>query len=103
MGRFEWASSDGIEPRQSIMRATSQEAATLLDILIDGLEKNEVFGGFRRRELPMPDEGAAARTFDARAEEAQRWKGPPERQQEGAMRRPVAWPDLELLRAASCG
>jgi hypothetical protein len=39
-----------------IMRPTSQEAATLLDILIDGLE---ILGGFHRRELPMPDEAAA--------------------------------------------
>ena len=44
-----------------MMRTTSQDAATLLDIPIDGFEKNEVFGGFHRRELPMPDEGAAAR------------------------------------------
>jgi hypothetical protein len=42
-------------------RTTSQDAATLLDILVDGFEKNEVFGGFHRRELPMPDESTAAR------------------------------------------
>ncbi len=81
------------------MRSTSQEAATLLDILVDGFEKNEAFGGFHRRELPMPDEGAAARKFHALAEEAQRWKGPPERRQESAMRRLAAWPDREIRQA----
>lgn len=81
------------------MRTTSQEAATLLDILIDGFEKNEVFGGFHRRELPMPDESAAARKFHALAEEAQCWKGPPERMQRDGMRRIAAWPDLEIRQA----
>lgn len=81
------------------MRATSQEAATLLDILIDGFEKNEVLGGFHRRELPMPDEGAAARKFRALVEEARCWKGPPVRLQEDAMRRLAAWPDLEIRQA----
>jgi hypothetical protein len=81
------------------MKSTSQEAATLLDILIDGFEKNEVLGGFHRRELPMPDEGTAERKFDALAEEAQRWKGPPERRQEDAVRRLAAWPDLEIRQA----
>jgi hypothetical protein len=81
------------------MRSTPQEAVTLLDILIDGFEKNEVFRGFHRRELPMPDEGAAVRRFDALSEEARRWKGPPERQQEDVMRRLVAWPDLEIRQA----
>jgi hypothetical protein len=81
------------------MRTTSQEAATLLDILIDGFEKNESFGGFYRRELPMPDEGAAVRKFRALVEEAGRWKGTPVRLQEDAMRRLAAWPDLEIRQA----
>ena len=80
-------------------RTTSQEAATPLDILIDGFEKNESLGGFYRRELPMPDEGAAARKFDALTDEGRRWKGPPARLQEDAMRRLAAWPDLEIRQA----
>lgn len=80
-------------------RTTSQDAATLLDILVDGFEKNEIFGGFHRRELPMPDEGAAARKFDALAEEGRRWKGTPMRLQEDATRRLAAWPDLEIRQA----
>lgn len=47
----------------------------------------------------MPDEDAAARRFRALAEEAQRWKGPPVRLQEDAMRRLVAWADLEIRQA----
>ena len=81
------------------MRTTSQEAATLLDILIDGFEKNEILAGFYRRELPMPDEGAAVRKFHALAEEARRWKGTPVRLQEDAMRRLAAWPELEIRQA----
>ena len=53
------------------------EDATLLDVLIDGFEKNELLEGFYWRQLPMPDERAAARKFDALTDEARRWKGPP--------------------------
>lgn len=80
-------------------RTTLQDAATLLDILIDGFEKNESFGGFYRRELPMPDEGAAERKFDALTEEARRWKGPPVRRQEDATRQLAGWADLEIRQA----
>ena len=80
-------------------RGTSQEAATLLDILIDGFEKNEIFGGFHRRDLPMPDAAAAARKFGSLMEEAQRWKGKPARLEEAAPRRLAAWPDLEIRQA----
>lgn len=50
----------------------------------------------------MPDEGAAARKFDALAEEGRHWKGPPVQRQEDATRRLAAWPDLEI-RQAGCG
>jgi len=33
--------------------------ATLLDVLIDGFEKNELIDGFHWRQLPMPNEHAA--------------------------------------------
>lgn len=39
--------------------------ATLLDVLIDGFEKNEVLRGFHGRLLPMPDEAAAVEKFTA--------------------------------------
>ncbi len=44
-------------------RRRSPEDATLLDALIDGFERNEVLAGFHCRELPLPDEEAAVRTF----------------------------------------
>jgi hypothetical protein len=77
-------------------RTTSQEDATLLDILIDGFEKNEILDGFHWRNLPMPDEDAAVRKFGALVDEARRWKGPPARLQEEPPRRVAAWPDLEI-------
>jgi hypothetical protein len=72
------------------------EEATLLDVLIDGFEKNEILGGFHWRTLPMPDEDAALRKFTALCEEAQRWKGSPPRVEEQPGRRLAAWPDLEI-------
>jgi hypothetical protein len=77
-------------------RGTTQEDATLLDVLIDGFEKNEVLDGFHWRDLPMSDEGAAIRKFTALTEEARRWKGSPSRLEEDGPRRLAAWPDLEI-------
>jgi hypothetical protein len=68
----------------------------LLDILVDGFEKNEVLGGFHWRTLPLRDEGAAIRKLDALATEATGWKGTPHRDEREGPRRIVAWPDLEL-------
>lgn len=70
--------------------------ATLLDILVDGFEKNELFDGFHWRQLPMSDERAAARKFSSLTDEAQRWKGLPIRVEETLGRRLAAWPDLEI-------
>jgi hypothetical protein len=75
---------------------TSREKATLLDVLIDGFEKNEVMGGFHWRNLPMEDEAAAQRKFAAFADEATKWKGPPARYDAAGPRRIAAWPDLEI-------
>jgi hypothetical protein len=79
--------------------AKSQEHATLLDVLIDGFEKNEIFGGFHWRNLPMPDEDAAARKFVTLMQEARAWKGQPARTHEQHGRRLAAWRDLEIRQA----
>jgi hypothetical protein len=70
--------------------------ATLLDVLIDGFEKNELIDGFHWRQLPMPNEHAALRKFSSLTSEAQQWKGPPSRVEEAPGRRLAAWPDLEI-------
>lgn len=81
----------------SPMRTASHpEDVSLLAVLIDGFEKNEVLNGFHRRDLPMPDEAAALRKFEAFAQEARRWKGPPTREALAGPRRLVAWPDLQV-------
>jgi hypothetical protein len=72
------------------------EDASLLDVLIDGFEKNEVLDGFHWRRLPMPDEHAAARKFRSLTDEARRWKGPPSRIDDQPGRKLNAWPDLEI-------
>ena len=73
-----------------------RDDVTLLDILIDGFEKNEIFGGFHWRSLPMPNEAAAIRKFAGLMEEARRWKGSPVRVRDEHDRRLAAWPDLEI-------
>lgn len=74
---------------------SSPHNASLLDILVDGFEKNEMFDGYHWRDLPMPDADSAARKFEELAEEARRWKGEPARTETG-LRRLVAWDDLEI-------
>ena len=76
-----------------------QEDVTLLDVLIDGFEKNEVTGGFHWRSLPMLDESAAVRKFSSLSAEARAWKGPSSRERHEPTRELVAWPDLEIRRA----
>lgn len=75
------------------------EDATLLDILVDGFEKNEVLDGFHWRQLPMPDGNAARAKFESLTDEARRWKGPPTRVDEQTGRRLNGWPDLEIRQA----
>jgi len=75
------------------------EDATLIDVLTDGFEKNEVLYGFHWRALPLTDEVAAVRKFAALAEEASRWKGQPLRNEEQRGRRLLAWSDLEIRQA----
>jgi hypothetical protein len=74
----------------------TQRDASLLDVLIDGFEKNEALDGFHWRNLPMPDEPEAVRKFAALAGEATRWMGQPARFEDAGPRRIAAWPDLEI-------
>jgi hypothetical protein len=78
------------------MAGNRPEDATLIDVLVDGFEKNEVIEGFHWRQLPLPDEAAAIRKFGGLVEEAQRWKGAATRHGEDRGRRVAAWPDLEI-------
>jgi len=82
-----------------MVQGKSQEDATLLDVLIDGFEKNEILDGYHWRELPMPDEATAIRKLASLADEARAWKGPPTREDQESPRRIVAWPDLEIRQA----
>jgi hypothetical protein len=77
----------------------AQEDVTLLDVLIDGFEKNEIMYGFHWRDLPMPDEDAATRKFASLDQEARAWKGAPAREASEPGRRLAAWADLEIRQA----
>ena len=78
------------------MERSRPEDGTLIDVLVDGFEKNEVIEGFHWRELPLSDEAAAVRKFGELVEEARRWKGEPARHVEDRGRRVAAWPELEI-------
>jgi hypothetical protein len=81
------------------MAGKPRHQLTLLDVLIDGFEKNEILDGFHGRDLPMPDEASARRTFAAFVDEAKRWKGPPVHEREERGRHLAAWSDLEIRQA----
>jgi hypothetical protein len=78
------------------MRSKPREEVTSIDLLVDGFEKNEVFGGFHWRELPMADVAAAERKFAALFEELRRWKGSPASMREDSSTRVATWSDVEL-------
>ena len=75
------------------------EDATLIDVLVDGFERNEVLRGFHDRVLPLPDEASAVRKFGSFVHEAVHWKGPPLRRDKDRRRRLAAWADLEIRQA----
>jgi len=75
------------------------EDATLLGLLVDGFERNEMLGGFHMRTLPLPDEVAAVRKFVELADEGLRWKGEPLKRESSTSRELVAWSDMEIRRA----
>jgi predicted nucleotidyltransferase len=80
-------------------RSKTREDVTLLDVLVDGFEKNEILDGYHLRTLPLADEASAVRKFDAFAEEARRWKGAPLREVAEPGPRLAAWADLEIWQA----
>ncbi len=75
------------------------ERASLLDILIDGFEKNETLGQFHWRELPLANAVLAVEKFESLVAEARRWKGDPVRLDAAADRRRAAWTDLDIRQA----
>ncbi len=81
------------------MSATTPEDASLLDILIDGFEKNEMLDGRHDRVLPMADEPTATRKFEALVAEARRWQGEPVRLDGTGPRRVATWARLEIRQA----
>lgn len=72
------------------------EDSTLLDILIDGFEKNEVLGGMHLRRLPLPSAEAGRAVFDRFVAEASTWQGAPTDVRDEGHRAVVRWPDLEI-------
>jgi hypothetical protein len=82
-----------------VTNRSSPAEATLLDVLIDGFEKNEILHGYHIRTLPLPDEGSAIAKFTEFAAEARRWKGQPVLEVTEERRRRVAWDDLEIRQA----
>jgi hypothetical protein len=81
------------------MRSRSAIDATLLDVLVDGFEKNEILYGYHVRQLPLPDEAAARQRFEALVREATAWKGPASDLRTEVDRQRASWDDLAILQA----
>ena len=76
-------------------RATPEDA-TLIDVLIDGFEKNEILRGFHWRTLPLRDEAAAIEKFAALVAEARAWKGDAVEERSDGARRLTRWDNLQI-------
>jgi hypothetical protein len=72
-----------------------QKDVTLIDILVDGFEKNEILHGMHWRQLPMPDEASAIAKFATLVDAATRWKGAPVLTESGK-RRKAAWDGFDI-------
>jgi hypothetical protein len=77
------------------MHSKAQNDVTLIDILVDGFEKNEILDGAHWRQLPMPDEASSIAKFASLVDEATRWKGKPVLTESGK-RRKAAWDGLDI-------
>jgi hypothetical protein len=69
---------------------------TLIDLLVNGFEKNESIGGWHWRQLPAPDAATAIRKFEEFAAEGRRWKGKPLESVSDHDRRALVWSDLQI-------
>ena len=72
---------------------------TLLGVLMDALEKNETFGGYFHRRLPLPDAESAGRKLREFHDELVRWKGTPRLDEAGARGRRADWGDIRMKQA----
>src|SRR5262245_260322 len=81
---------------RAVMTTQTNDDLTLMDVLIDGFEKNESLGGTYWRQIPMTDEGAAARKFQALVGEMARWKGEPTSVVETGKRRIARWDGIDI-------
>src|SRR5687767_6210738 len=77
-------------------RTTHADKVTLIDLLLDGFEKNESIDNWYWRQLPAPDEATAIRKFDEFAAEGRRWKGEPLETVEDPDRRALVWADFQI-------
>jgi hypothetical protein len=69
---------------------------TLIDLLMNGFEKNESIGNWFWRQLPAPDDATAIRKFEEFAAEGRRWKGEPLESVSDSDGRAIVWSDLQV-------
>ena len=75
------------------------EETSLLGVLIDCFEKNEMLEGWFMRQLPLADPQTAARKYRAFRDELVRWKGPPMAEDEGEGWQRADWGDIRMKHA----
>ena len=77
------------------MTARAQDTS-LLTVIADAFEKNELMKGWFWRQLPLPDAAWAERKYEEFLEEITRWKGPPLLAERTSSRRRAAWGDIRI-------
>lgn len=75
------------------------EETSLLGMLADCFEKNELIEGWFRRELPLADPPAAGRKYREFREELVRWKGRPQAEDAGPGWQRADWGDIRMKQA----
>jgi hypothetical protein len=75
---------------------SNADDVTLIDLLMNGFEKNECFDDWFWRQLPAPDDATAIRKFEEFAAEGRRWKGEPLETVSESDGRAIVWSDLQV-------
>jgi hypothetical protein len=75
------------------------EDMSLLGVLMDCFEKNEIWDGWFLRRLPLADATTAARKYREFRDELVRWKGAPRAEETGETWRRSDWGDIRVKQA----
>ena len=93
----DWTDSGIARPADTVYRPIMRpEETTLLAVLVDCFEKNEVIDGCFHRWLPLGDPQTADRKFREFRDELARWKGSPRAEDAGLGWQRADWGDIRI-------